>query len=129
MNGSPRDGQWVQFRSDAPECRDAHRTPEGFVVGIYREGSYAVPAVITPPGKQPPAEPPAPVWVPPHVAVLARQRSRTGGDNLVILVDGEAVDVRLDPAKIDGLAPLIEAAHMPEWRRPPGLARGAKLRP
>lgn len=118
-----RHGQWLRFPSDAPECKGAHRTAGGDVVGIYQAGYYATPPQVTRQGEDPPAEEPQPEWVPPHVAVVAPD-----GHNHVILVDRRAVDVRLDPATLDRVAPVLDLADLPESRRA-GLPDGFRLRP
>lgn len=118
-----RHGQWVQFPSDAPEHEGAHRSPEGNVVGIYQAGFWSVPPVVTRSGEDPPADPPAPEWVPPHVTVVAPD-----GHDHVILVDRKAVSVQVDPAKLRGLAPVLDLAHLPASRRA-GLPDDFRLRP
>ena len=114
MTWRPRHGQWVKFKADRP-LPMAHRTADGYCVGIFQRGgrrmsavAHAVAAATGEPVPAAAAGPPA------DVVVVVNEF----GENAIDLVRGQvaADEIDLAPAGLTDLRPVTDRADIPAAR-------------
>lgn len=112
MTWRPRHGQWVKFKADRP-LPLAHRTADGYCVGIFQRGGRRPSAVAHAVAAGGP--PPAPAAGPAGDTVVVVNEF---GENAIDMVRGQVAADRIElaPAGLTDLRPVTDRADIPAPR-------------